>query len=293
MHALQHVSHILRQRRHIRLCGLRNRRTGSSGHSNKTGRFTCAWVVSLPHNPTTIVNVVGVDQIQRSTRDGVQVDDRPVVPEDRTAAIRADGLPDHLAQIIDRVREAQAVAWKSAEVLNARLGPESRMDIALCILGKSGDLSVTIDRGRRVPRITTEVANVNGLPVLPKYGMLSTHIADCDFANDRDPYHLTSVIDRCRSAVGIPGQWRQRLHLPLSRAPNDSFELQDLWTDAGRVVVVRFSPAYDLASAVGPRGVSVISAKRREWTHDTVLPNESETGVSRRGHERGATPGFP
>jgi hypothetical protein len=102
---------------------------------------------------------------------------------------------------------------------------ELPIDQIPALVGESHDLPLVIDERGRVPPMSSDIAKVDGLPVLPKHGVLGAECSYGILANARDAHDLTMVVDCGSSRVGvIPEPWKL-LDLAFPRAPNDSFEL--------------------------------------------------------------------
>src|SRR5215471_9019461 len=112
-------------------------------------------------------------------------------------------------------------------------------------------------------------------------------------ADSRDADDLPIVVDRGRGARGVAGDQRKLLDLIRNGAPDDCLELENLRRHARRVMNRVFRPADRLASIIRTRGKAVRPAERRQRSHRTAFPRETETNESGRGgrwEKGGATP---
>ena len=161
------------------------------------------------------------------------------------------------------------------------------------LTGKADDVTPFIDRHRRVPRRTSQIADVRHRVAFPEHGMRGGEASDRLVASARDANDLAPVVDRGGGAGGVTGEGRELPDRVASRPPEDGPKLQDLGRDAGRVMHRVFRPPDHLTPVVGAGGEAVVASQRGERPHRAPFPHESATdpaGCRRRRKKGGAAP---
>jgi len=195
-------------------------------------------VEGRPRDLAAVIDVASHFESEIGTgRDEViQIHHYPVLPKKGAwmAEARTVRYAHDLTCLVDSQSFANGVSRERAEVAHAAFfGPkesveferEIPVDQVPALVGESHDLPLVIDRGRRVPSMSSDIAKVDRLAVLPQYGVLGAECSYSILTNTRDANDLTIVVDGCSSRVGvIPQPWKL-VDLAVPRAPNDSFEL--------------------------------------------------------------------
>src|SRR5262249_52642730 len=202
---------------------------------------------------------------------------------------------DDPAAVVDSDRLAEAVAGERAEVahsLTAR--PQERVGIEGAAGGRGrvrepDHVPALVDRHRRVPGDAAEAAEVDWLAILPEHVVDRAEPAGCPVTDARAADDPAAVVDRSRGAGGVAWERRKLADLARCRAPDDGAELQNLRSDARRIVHRVLGPTDGLAPVVRAGGEAVRAPERRQRRHDAVFPAEAETLVSDRcwGREEG------
>src|SRR5438552_13204039 len=137
------------------------------------------------------------------------------------------------------------------------------------IAGEPDDIAVLIDCRRRVPPLSSKVADVSHPAVFPKHGVLGRMSSNGLVADARNAHDLTIVIDRGGGAGSVAGDQREVVDLICwSQSPHGWAKLEDLvaWIGlaaTGGVMNAILRPPHYLAQVIGSGSKAVISS--RKW----------------------------
>src|SRR5438552_15793486 len=97
------------------------------------------------------------------------------------------------------------------------------------IAGEPDDIAVLIDCRRRVPPLSSKVADVSHPAVFPKHGVLGRTSSNGLVADARNAHDLTIVIDRRGGSGSVAGDQREVVDLIWrSQSPHGWAKLEDL-----------------------------------------------------------------
>src|SRR4029453_12416415 len=134
---------------------------------------------------------------------------------------------------------------------------------------KSHDIASLIDRRRRVPPLSSKVADVSYCTIFPKHGILGRLSSLGLVADARNAHDLTIIIDRRGGSIAVAGHQREFVDLVLwrSQSPHGWEKLENLvaWLvlAATRVVMnASLRPANRLTQVICSCRKNIVSTRK-------------------------------